>query len=53
MGQIGYRSVNFACQIVQRKNEGLQLAATEALLRLAVRFELPRFGDPQPPTVSS
>ena len=37
----------------RKKNEGFQLAATETLLKLAVRFELPRFGDPQPRGVSS
>ena len=37
----------------RKKNEGFQLAATETLLKLAVRFELPRFGDPQPKGVSS
>ena len=37
----------------RKKNEGFQLAATETLLKLAVRFELPRFGDLQPLGVSS
>ena len=55
-GMSGTRLVrmNFEFEFSAKKNEGFQLAATETLLKLAVRLSVkPMLGDPQPFVISA